>query len=227
MLRARPQASRLHCCPIGIFCQNTRHKQGTKRACDLKNRNEFNELLRHNSTSRPSNVKTLRTISFSYQPREDRILAAINASSPEAWACWITRRVALLLLEKGTDVLANASTLVRRAPAHIRGELASFEREAAIANTAIAMSPTPSTVATDNRNSAALLEKVTVSHQGQAFRLELIGETGEGAAAMLTPPELQRILLMLQTEAVKAKWIGASFASLTTPQESQTTPARH
>jgi hypothetical protein len=213
--------------PDDIFRQNARHKQGVKKVCDLKNGNKFNDRFSHNSTSRPSNVKTLRTISFSYQPREDRILAAINASSPEAWACWITRRVALFLLEKAIDVLANASTLVRRAPANIRGELASFEREAAIANTAIAMSPTPPTVVTDNRNSAELLEKVTVSHQGHAFRFELIGETGEAAAAMLTPPELQRILLMLQTEAVKAKWIGAPFASPTTPQESQTTPARH
>jgi len=162
--------------------------------------------------------------------REDRILAAINGSSPEAWACWITRRIALLLLERAAGVLANTSTLVQRAPANIRGELASFEREAAIANTAKAMSPTPPNVVKDNRNSAELLEKITVNHQGQAFRVELLGETNEGAAAMLTPPELQRVLLMLQTEVIKAKWIVTPLApqATATPHENQTTPpARH
>jgi len=127
-------------------------------------------------------------------------------------------------------MLANTSTLVQRAPANIRGELASFEREAAIANTAKAMSPTPPNVVKDHRSSAELLEKITVNHQGQAFRVELVGETNEGAAAMLTPPELQRVLLMLQTEVTKAKWIVTPLVSpsVATPQENQTNPsARH
>ncbi len=172
-------------------------------------------------------MKTLKTITFVYQAREDRILAAINASTPEAWACWITRRVALLLLERAAGVLANTSALVRRAPENVRGELVSFEREAAIVNTARAMSPTPPNVVKDTRGSAELLERVTINHQGQTFRAELSGEGGEGAAAMLTAPELQRILLMLQTEVAKAKWIAAPMASpaTSTPQENQ--PARH
>ncbi len=89
------------------------------------------------------------------------------------------------------------------------------------------MSPTPPNVVKDTRGSAELLEKIVVNHQSQTFRVELVGETGEGAAATLTPPELQRILLMLQSEVAKAKWIAANMASPATsaPQENQ--PARH
>src|ERR1700724_277194 len=88
-------------------------------------------------------VRVLKTITFVYKTREDRVLAAINSGKPEAWSCWLTRRVALLLLEHAANLLASTSSLVQRAPADVRSELVAFEREAAIAKTAKAMSHTP------------------------------------------------------------------------------------
>ena len=88
-------------------------------------------------------MRVLKTVTFVYGTREDRMLAAINAGNPEAWSCWLTRRIVLVLLERAEGLLANTSALAQRAPAEARGELVAFERDAAIANTAKSMSRTP------------------------------------------------------------------------------------
>jgi len=62
-------------------------------------------------------LRTLKTITFVYAPQEDRIAAAINAGGPDAWSCWLTRRLALAVLERATEYLANTSDLAQRAPA--------------------------------------------------------------------------------------------------------------
>ncbi len=64
-------------------------------------------------------LRTLKTITFVYAPQEDRIAAAINAGGPDAWSCWLTRRLALAVLERATEYLANTSDLAQRAPAEL------------------------------------------------------------------------------------------------------------
>jgi len=174
-------------------------------------------------------VTALKTITFVYKTREDRVLAAVNSGKPEAWSCWLTRRLVLALLERVTNLLANTSSLAQRAPADIRGELVAFEREAAIAQTDKAMTHTP---AEDLKTSGAvteLVERVTISSQKDTFQLELRGEAGGGAAASVSRAELQRILQMLQTEAGKADWLGPSAKPPATPasEEAGPKPARH
>ena len=56
-------------------------------------------------------LRALTTLTFVYVPREDRILAAINAGHAEAWSCWLTRRLALAVLERTTEYLATRSDL--------------------------------------------------------------------------------------------------------------------
>src|ERR1035441_797360 len=56
-------------------------------------------------------VKVLKSITFVYEAREDRVLAAINSGKPEAWSCWLTRRLALVLLERAVNLLASTSAL--------------------------------------------------------------------------------------------------------------------
>ena len=57
--------------------------------------------------------------SFFYGSREDRILAAVNIGQPEAWSCWITRRLALAMTEGAAKFLASTSPLAKRtAPTH-------------------------------------------------------------------------------------------------------------
>jgi hypothetical protein len=163
-------------------------------------------------------LRGLTNITFVYVPREDRIMAAINAGRPEAWSCWLTRRLSLALLERTVDYLASKSDLAQKTPADFRGEAIAFEREAAIAKTAGAMSVTPPAVLQSSANTAELADRVTITQQGDAFRLELRGLGENGAAAVVKRDELQRIMQMLHVEAGKAGWLAV-------PGKPQTAPA--
>ena len=54
-------------------------------------------------------ARVLKSVTFVYVPREDRILAAINAGRDDAWSCWLTRRLALAVIERATDYVASGS----------------------------------------------------------------------------------------------------------------------
>jgi len=175
-------------------------------------------------------VRALTSITFVYEPREDRVAATINAGRADAWSCWLTRRIALALLERAPEFLVSTSELAQRAPAEFRGEALAFERDAAIAKTASAMSVTPPAVLKSSATGAELAERLSISPHGDRFQLELRGQSGEGAAGALTRAELQRILQMLQGIVVKAGWLGTPAkiqpagvpAAATDPK-----PARH
>ncbi len=173
-------------------------------------------------------MRALRSISFVYEPREDRILAAINANQPDAWSCWLTRRLALALIERMPDFLASTSDLAKRTPADLRGEAIAFEREAAIAKTAPAMSPTPPDILKTSTVAAALAERLSIAPHGDGFRLELCGPTQDGAAGVLTRAELQRIQQMLHGVVVRAAWLGVKpQAAPVAAAAPDAKPARH
>jgi hypothetical protein len=167
-------------------------------------------------------IRSLRTITFVYVPQEDRIAAAINASLSDAWTCWLTRRLALALLERATEYLASTSNLAQRAPAELRGEAIAFEREAAIAKTAAAMSATPPDVLKSSAIAADLADRLTITREQDAFRLELRGQTGQGAAGVIKRDEIQRVLQMLHSVVAQAGWLAvpaARPASVAAPGE--------
>jgi hypothetical protein len=156
-------------------------------------------------------LRALTTVTFVYEPREDRIAAAINAGRPEAWSCWLTRRLALALLDRASTYLDKTSDLAAQAPSEMRGEFAAFEREAAMASTAGAMTKTPVEVLKSSANTAELAERLTLSRQGKSgFKFELSGRDGEGAAGLFTRAEMQRMLQMLRAVVAKAGWIAAA-----------------
>src|SRR4029077_15873342 len=152
-------------------------------------------------------IRALATITFVYVPYEDRVLAGINAGRADAWSCWLTRRIALALLERTPEFLVSTSDLAKRAPANLRSEAIAFERDAAIAKTASAMSPTPPDILKSSAPAAELGERLTIAPHGDGLRLELRGQSGEGAAGALTRAELQRILQMLQGVIARAGWL--------------------
>ena len=170
----------------------------------------------------------LKTVTFLYRKREDRILAALNAGQPEAWSCWLTRRLALAMLERAAELLARTSALAQVAPADVRSELVAFERDAAMVNTAKGLSPTPGDVLKSSWTAAELLERITISSRRGNFRVELQGESGGGMASGIARDDLQRILQMLQTEVAKADWLSPSATSATpASKETWPKPARH
>lgn len=174
-------------------------------------------------------MRTLKTITFVYDTREDRVLAAINAGLPEAWSCWLTRRVALALLDRAAELVTNTSALAQRAPAELRSESIAFERDAAIASTARRMSSTPRDVLKSSATAAVLAERLTITNQGDRLRLELHGQGGDGAAGTLSRAELQRVLQMLQTIVAKAGWLEMPAKTQSAPAAatSEAKPVRH
>jgi len=169
-------------------------------------------------------ARTLRNITFVYVPREDRILAAVNAGLREAWSVWLTRRLTLALLERTGEYLRSRSDLAQRAPAELRGEMHAFERDAAIAKTKGAMSVTPPDVLQSTASWAELAERVAITPQGEDYRLELFGHSGDTAAAAVKGAELQRILQMLQSEVAKAGWLAPPVKPQTAPTPAASEP---
>jgi hypothetical protein len=174
-------------------------------------------------------VPVLKSITFAYDTREDRILAAVNPGHPDAWSCWLTRRLALALLERTGEFLASTSSLVQRASADHRGEILAFEQDAAIARTAKAITQTPAEILQSSTTSAELAKQLTISNQGNGFRMELRGEGGGNAAGVLARDELQRVLQMLQETAGRAGWLitPARPHTATATEESNSKTSRH
>jgi hypothetical protein len=173
-------------------------------------------------------MRPLKSVNFTYVTREDRVLATINPGDSEAWSCWLTMRLVLSLLERAAEFLASTSALVRQAPTDVRGELVTFEREAAAAMTAKAMSNTLPNILKASATVAELAELLTISSRADGFRVELRGEKGGGAAGLLARAELQRFLQMLQAEVARAGWLGMPAKSSTVAAENIILkPVRH
>jgi hypothetical protein len=136
--------------------------------------------------------------------------------------------VPLAVLQRGTEYLVSTWDLAQRAPAEFRGEAMAFERDAAIAKTAPAMSNTPPAVLKASADAAELAERLTISREGDAFRLELRGQGEHGAAGSVNRAELQRVLQMLYTAIVQANWLVAPATSQASPPiPAETKTARH
>jgi hypothetical protein len=135
----------------------------------------------------------------------------------------------LSLLDNGVKFLASTSALVQRAAPEVRREVVAFEREAAVARTAPAMSVTPPEVLKMTVAAAELVHHVTLTQQGERMRMELRGAAGGGSEAGLARAELQRVLEMLQAEVLKAGWSAATTPPAPVSQLSEQTPkpARH
>jgi len=173
-------------------------------------------------------VRVLKSVTFVYDTREDRILAAVNAGHPEAWSCWLTRRLVLALVERAVEFIASTSALAQQAPADFRSELVAFERDAAMAKTAKAMTNTPPDVLKASATEAELAKRVTISRHGDSFRVDLRGEKGGAAAGVLGRAELQRMLQMLQAAVAKAGWLGMPANSpVAAATEATANPVRH
>ena len=125
--------------------------------------------------------------------------------------------------------LEKTSPLAKQAPSAIRSDLVAFEKEAAIASTASFMTQTPPDIMRVNAEAAELAVKVTLTGQGDVYRLELQGERGGGAGGNLQRMELQRILQMVEEEAGKGQWLNgvvAASATVDAPAPAQK-PVRH
>jgi len=169
-------------------------------------------------------VHALKSLSLTYDAGQDRILAVVNPGRLDSWAFWLTRRLTLGLLARLPATLAGTSPVVKQAPAEYRGELAAFEREAALASTAGAMAWTDDSVLKNNAVIAELAIAVRITETGNGFGVELRGERGGQAAGVLGRDQLQRVLQMVYGEATKAYWLGTPAKPKETEEVKAATP---
>ena len=66
------------------------------------------------------NAHALKSVTPRYDPVEDRILLAINAGQDDAWACWLTRRMALGVLGRLNQYLDQTSAMAAKTPLEYR-----------------------------------------------------------------------------------------------------------
>jgi hypothetical protein len=138
---------------------------------------------------------------------------------------WFTRRLSLAVLAGWEKFLTNTSPLAQRTASSHRRALADFEREAALAATAKSVSQTPPEAVNATSNAAELAERLTITNEGEHFRLELAGDRGGTAQAVIQRAELQRMLHMREEEITKAGWVDPAAAPSAPGQERP--PARH
>ena len=86
------------------------------------------------------------------------------------------------------------------------------------------MSNTPPAVLKASTDTAELAERLTISREGDAFRLESRGQDEHGAAGSVNRAELQRVLQMLHTTVMQA---APATGHASPPIPADTKPARH
>jgi hypothetical protein len=151
-------------------------------------------------------MQPLNSITLHYDVNEDRLLVALNAGSAGAIGYWLTRRLTLNVIAAANPYLDRMSPVASKTPTALRGELATMEREVALASTQGSVSHTPPTALESAGVSADLAVELNIAGEGQGFRLRFRGRKGSEAAVGCLRAELQRVIHMLEQEALKAGW---------------------
>jgi hypothetical protein len=150
---------------------------------------------------RPPNSITLHC-----DASEDRILVAINAGRVDAAGYWLTRRLALKLIQAANPYLDRMSPVLSKTPTALRSELAAMEREVALASTQKNVSPTPDGALESVSLAAELAIELSITRKQQGFGLKFRGRKGRETTVGCSKAELQRIIHTVEREVVKASW---------------------
>jgi hypothetical protein len=91
------------------------------------------------------------------------------------------------------------------------------------------MSQTAPEILKSSAAAAELADRLTITREQGAFRLELRGQSANGAAGVVKREELQRILQMLHNVVIQAGWLAAPAAvqPAAAPAGADPKPARH
>ncbi len=148
----------------------------------------------------------LRALALAYEAIQDRIVAVVNPGSLDSVSFWLTRRLALGILDRLPGVLEASSAATVQAPVEYRRDIAAFEREAAVAGTEGAMTRTDEQAMRVSAAAAELALSLSVTDENGRVRLDLTGVSGAKASGLLERAYLQRILHMIAQEVDKAGW---------------------
>ncbi|MDI3325735.1 hypothetical protein QKW35_15250 [Pontibacterium granulatum] len=149
-------------------------------------------------------MNNIATITFHYDPIEDRILLVGNFNNNQP-RCdfWLTRNITLKLLGALSTLVQKNSNHVASAPSEHQSGLAQFEHEQAQVD--MQLQPEPQL---RKKGVPGLLYKVDVSHQGQRYQVRFYehGNDVATAQAQLTHKELHQVLSLLHRGALELDW---------------------
>lgn len=149
---------------------------------------------------------TINTFTFQFDFAEDRIRLVGNLDNDAPRIdFWLTRRLALRLLEAGNQMVQQTSQRVAESPAEFRQATARFEHEEARQNMEVSTQPIPNTVTT----SPELLQRIDLAHKNGRYQLRLFGQDDPdeiAAVCVLTYPELHQILYLIHMGCEKLDW---------------------
>lgn len=153
-----------------------------------------------------------QSVTFSYDAVEDRIAAITDINSSSSPSFWLTRRMTLAFLRQASEHLERTSSAVAHAAADHRADVAAFEREAALAATAGALSPSGVQALAQGKVRAVRANSMGFQPHGVGVRFILQAD-GLAAASDWSRPLFLRILKVLEGEAAKAGWLDAASRS--------------
>ena len=149
-------------------------------------------------------MQNIATITFHYDPIEDRILLVGNLNNNQP-RCdfWLTRNITLKLLGALSALVQKTSSHIASAPSEHQSGLAQFEHEQAQIH--MQLQPEPQL---RKKGAPGLLYKVDVSHQGQRYQVRFYehGNDDATAQAQLTHSELHQVLSLLHRGALELDW---------------------
>jgi hypothetical protein len=164
---------------------------------------------------------SVKTLSFSYDVAEDRMLLLVTDGGAEARPLWLTRRLTALLLDHLARLLKRSSAEVTLAPQDVQDDLIQLEHSRALAETT--SSPQPAGTRLKEMSEAgkkdprALVTDVRITVSRTAFVLTFLGGDAEVAAAELSRAHVHRVLELLVRKSSdcgwaldqRADWLGA------------------
>lgn len=174
------------------------------------------------SFSKSLEMRSPSSITLHYDASEDRILVAIDAGAPEVAAYWLTRRLALNLVQAANPYLDRMSPVLSKAPTAVRRELATMEREVALATTYKNLRRTPDAVLKSASKLAELARELVITQSKQGFGLKFGGCKGRETIVGCSRSDLQRIIHMVEQEMAKANWHDLRPADAPPREENET-----
>jgi hypothetical protein len=148
----------------------------------------------------------IKLIAVRYDTSEDRILVAFNAGSPEESSFWLTRRLALMLLNEAMPILQRTSALGKLIPAEHQADLTAMERDAALASVSSRLSPARAEAIKSARHRAETAIVLRLSHTAKRVSIIVERRTGLHASGTCSRTEFQRFLYMIEKQIDVANW---------------------
>lgn len=149
---------------------------------------------------------TINAFTFQFDYTEDRIRMVANLDNGGLRAdFWLTRRLAVRLLDAGNQMVHETSRRVSESPAPFRQAAARFDHEEARQNMEVSTQSIPRSEATRPE----LLHRIDVAHNQGRYRLRLFGEHDPdevAAVCVLTYSELHQILHLIHAGGRKLEW---------------------